>query len=187
MRLKTSLICPALLLLLACGVHADANELTPQSSSTSALRPSLVFGFGIGLSPVTMYSSEFADDSHIGLPLHFMIGTSSGDHHVVGLEVLVSQFKTRERSFDGHQGFAGLTWRRYPGRPGRSSFTVLGAGVEMFGLPRYSTNAGPGLLAGVGSELHRFFQIGLYFNAGYSLGPDTVHFGISVLLSLVMP
>jgi hypothetical protein len=168
--------------------------MTSSASAFDRQRPGLVFGMGLGLSPISTLSSSYTghnfSGSGTGLGINMMLGYGISKHYVLAIEWNQTAYRS---DYNGENAvhynvIAALTWSRYYGEVGKSYLLLAGAGVYSarsfsgisfdFGGPmsddepeaRTTDNWGLGLICGVGRELTTRVQLVGYGAVGFPPG-----------------
>ena len=174
------------------------------ASATEAFdgnRAGFVLGGGAGIAPLVYWSEDPGGDSYqgVGAGFGFMIGYGWNRNNLLVWEMDLAALNHEfERSYETcMQGYAGPSWYRYFGRPGRAAFLAVGLGLQQF-LYRAdyfeddcsSTEAGGCVRLGAGYEFARHFQVTLSWSNGLTYGGppyrnDYAHSTLNVLVSVV--
>ncbi len=197
--MKTILICLILIILF--------------SSSASALdgsRKGFLLGGGFGISPNSKWStagnekpgggfdlfsnskvhlSEY-DEFGMGAAINLLLGYSWDGYDMIVLEGNFSVYDSRKYPLRIiNQGFRGISWYRYYGDQGESTFTILGIGQYFFNLEGVFSDNKPktGYLIGAGYQFAKHIQVAAYLNGGQTSFSDLEfgHQSLNVIVTAI--
>lgn len=156
------------------------------ASAFDGQRKGFVMGGGLGVVPVAHWSSTY-DEAKIHENVatwgqHLFLGYGLDDRNIIALEANITPYGSDVFEADIVQGFGGLSWYHYFGKPGKTFFAVGGLGVsrmvehlggkitfEFGGEDHpYAPNGatGMGYLIGGGFEFLRHVQAAVYLAGG---------------------
>ena len=163
-------------------------------------RKGLVLGAGIGLVPVAHWSTEYQgrtiNENVTGMGEFLLVGYGWDQRNILALKAIMTLYDSELFDAGIVQGFGGLSWYHYFGKPGNSFFSIAGAGVSRMGetfegihihinfdgfeddTPEApSTATGLAYLIGGGYEFLRHYQLSV-FVVGGSPSQHGHHYGI---------
>jgi hypothetical protein len=170
--------------------------LSCSASAFDGHRKGLVFGGGIGISPLTIrhyYSTEY----NFGLADQILVGYAPDDRNLIAYEINgVEYLSTNHRggqSFTDNfrlQGFTGFTWYHFNAHPHSSMFVMFGLGTYTITAKGREAGSWSRLAgeAGIGHSLSSHALIGGYLAAGNSPdgGGSIDYLHVSVLLTYMV-
>lgn len=162
-------------------------------------RKGLVLGAGLGFAPVAHWSTDNQgrniDENVTAFGEYLLIGYGWNERNILAVKATMTLYNSDLYDAGMIQGFGGLAWYHYFGKPGNSFFSIAGGGVSRMGktfegikihfgddgfgdLPEApKTATGPAYLIGGGYEFLRHYQLTVFL-AGGSLSESGRHYGI---------
>jgi hypothetical protein len=180
-------------------LSAGLLALSASVAAFDGQRKGLVLGAGLGFAPVAHWSSEYQgrqiDESVTGFGEYLLIGYGWDQRNILAVKAVMTLYNSDLYDAGMIQGFGGLAWYHYYGKPGNSFFSIAGGGVSRMGktfegikihfgddgfvdspeAPKTAT--GPAYLIGGGWEFLRHYQVTVFLIGG-DLSEHGQHYGI---------
>lgn len=106
-------------------------------SAFDGQRKGLILGAGIGFVPVAHWSTEFqgrkTSENVTGMGEFLLVGYGWDQRNILALKANMTLYHSELYDAGMIQGFGGLAWYHYFGKPGNSFFSIAGAGVSRMG------------------------------------------------------
>ncbi len=162
------------------------------SDAFDGARKGFVAGIGLGYAPSAHWSSAplGLSVSESGVGAEFLIGYAWNNQNMLVYSASGCLFTTSEFEHGATiQGIDAVRWYHYWGNKSRPFFTALGVGYTVFATQYCDIDGeGFGYSLGVGKELFKQVQAGVYLTGGHTsndYGVKASHLDILVLITII--
>lgn len=161
--------------------------LTSSAMAFDGQRKGFVLGGGLGFAPSikTTGPGFFGDrvtTEESGVALNLLLGYAWDEQNMLVYEANAAGYSINQVTIT--QGLEGIVWYHYWGPMGKTIFTALGLGLYNYTVEDSNATRKTGIIIGVGYELARHWQAGLYISSGKTKagGDELDHTTVSLLI-----